>query len=757
MFNDQLSGQQMKDQLAAPSVSERLPETNNLSLRQILIGHEGYPDVSDVGLNFPIGMPDCADVGQLLNLLITKTPTYQEIKRNSKSAKKSRRHSKSSDLTKFQSVIPEKQKKSLDKRQSTILQAVVDQPQRLFLLTTLLELEVANAAPEVALINDYHRVFYEQDLIDNHGGLIELGNDVDAPAHTPEHPMELLALNLAFNNAHWATPVMLEGAVQRKLVHHAFHDIDARNNRAVKAAAFLFAIGSLTECRWFMDFVYQTKPAQFAEHYQSLIFDDGSDWVKEKGRELAGAPPKQLAPGEIPWYSKISIDLSNLEFQNWLLVGNEGAAIQSSIDELTDIAHEHLAVRMPRWPKRHDLFRALPGIASNVSRLTSFLDSASKRLEAISRDAAPQQVSYLCDTLLDSYSEIRETFSELDSLPKMPNLRVSADEYKDSLLKILDVGSGYDSSSLIPELPGDEVVALAEKRSELVRSRKELERQVSDLASDPIKNQQEIRRVYDRLDALKPVEFLNKLVEISGRVEYQLKNHCSEHLNPLLESIETTRLQRDQQIGAAKDPEQTLEIQLDEAWYQVDQLNHQLHVAETQRTALEYRLAEKSENLEDAIKPKTRNLVVKAFARDNRMTPEECLALLKALHPHVVILPSAWASSIESEGFELTDRLWENLSTLAGAYFQDLADGVPDSEARKRFSPNTYASGESISTSENRKTRREREFDYAGEKRFFNRHLKIGVVEDLRKTIRVHFDIIDNQLVVAHCGPHKPL
>jgi hypothetical protein len=56
----------------------------------------------------------------------------------------------------------------------------------------------------------------------------------------------------------------------------------------------------------------------------------------------------------------------------------------------------------------------------------------------------------------------------------------------------------------------------------------------------------------------------------------------------------------------------------------------------------------------------------------------------------------------------------------------------------------------------NKALRRQRMFEYEGKSIEMLRHLKIGVGDDLTKTIRVHFhwDADREKIVIGHCGEH---
>ena len=82
-----------------------------------------------------------------------------------------------------------------------------------------------------------------------------------------------------------------------------------------------------------------------------------------------------------------------------------------------------------------------------------------------------------------------------------------------------------------------------------------------------------------------------------------------------------------------------------------------------------------------------------------------------------------------------------------------------DNEARKVFGQSEYSAKESETVMGNKAMRRKRTFDYEGEPVEMFRHLKIGVDEDVARTIRVHFhwDAEREKIVIGYCGEHLPV
>lgn len=138
--------------------------------------------------------------------------------------------------------------------------------------------------------------------------------------------------------------------------------------------------------------------------------------------------------------------------------------------------------------------------------------------------------------------------------------------------------------------------------------------------------------------------------------------------------------------------------------------------------------------------------------------PEDSLLLLEAIFAdRVVVLDDAYESARESAGFRDGARVLELLCTLAGAYWEALSAGKPDSEARKAFPTKRFAAKESETLSKSGRTRRT--FTYKGAPVLMEPHLKVGDTGgSADSTLRIHFhwDAADKRIVIGHCGPHIP-
>lgn len=145
--------------------------------------------------------------------------------------------------------------------------------------------------------------------------------------------------------------------------------------------------------------------------------------------------------------------------------------------------------------------------------------------------------------------------------------------------------------------------------------------------------------------------------------------------------------------------------------------------------------------------------------RADEPTPFECLEVVEKVYgDRCIILDSAKKSARDMTRFAYGKRLLNLLRLLVTDYRSTL-DARGDNEARKVFGRNEFAATESETVTSNPSLRRARTFDYQGQSVEMLRHLKIGVDDDIGKTIRVHFHWDSHQrlIVVGYCGEHLPI
>ncbi len=141
-------------------------------------------------------------------------------------------------------------------------------------------------------------------------------------------------------------------------------------------------------------------------------------------------------------------------------------------------------------------------------------------------------------------------------------------------------------------------------------------------------------------------------------------------------------------------------------------------------------------------------------------SPSRCLDCIESVYgDRCVVLATAKESAAEMIRFQLSPRLLDLLRTLVTDYRTALLSGVGDSQARKVFGRGEYAAKESETVTRNKAMLRQRTFDYDGKSVEMLQHLKIGVADDVTKTIRVHFhwDASRKKIAIGYCGKHLPV
>lgn len=146
-----------------------------------------------------------------------------------------------------------------------------------------------------------------------------------------------------------------------------------------------------------------------------------------------------------------------------------------------------------------------------------------------------------------------------------------------------------------------------------------------------------------------------------------------------------------------------------------------------------------------------------AGAITDELSLEQSLNLISILFSdRVIVLDSALDAAQDSDadnfkyGKKALDLLWK----LANGYWQALADGLGDQQAKSAVGNNAYAQNEGGAlTSEGK---RRRTFSYRGRDFLMEKHLKIGVKDSSTETLRIHFEWLadEKRLVIGHCGKH---
>ncbi|KVD94705.1 hypothetical protein WS63_03460 [Burkholderia stagnalis] len=136
---------------------------------------------------------------------------------------------------------------------------------------------------------------------------------------------------------------------------------------------------------------------------------------------------------------------------------------------------------------------------------------------------------------------------------------------------------------------------------------------------------------------------------------------------------------------------------------------------------------------------------------------QQAIELTASLYPErIVVLDTAITSAKESDrgGSRLGAKAIELMLKLASDYWQALADGKGDQQAKSVFGQNAYAANEASALSHEGKKRRT--FSYLGHDFVMEKHLKHGVKDSLAETLRVHFEWVasERKIIIGHCGKH---
>ncbi len=231
----------------------------------------------------------------------------------------------------------------------------------------------------------------------------------------------------------------------------------------------------------------------------------------------------------------------------------------------------------------------------------------------------------------------------------------------------------------------------------------------------------------------------------------------------------------------AEKPDDTLREELGMVYEELSQLSADLEQSQQEKERLEFTLLESEEKIQGLEK----QIKLSAYAHSQRSdapsdlaedeevvknlislasdlkgpTPEECLNILSKVYPRrLLVLPSAIESSRDMAAFSQNRRLLDMLNRLVTEYLPAYLRGG-DIEARSTFTTKEFASRESDTVTNNKQMMAYRKFEVDGQEVEMLKHLKVGVADDSKSTIRVHFEV-DQQskrVVIGHCGLHLPL
>lgn len=215
-------------------------------------------------------------------------------------------------------------------------------------------------------------------------------------------------------------------------------------------------------------------------------------------------------------------------------------------------------------------------------------------------------------------------------------------------------------------------------------------------------------------------------------------------------------------LGELTEQNQVLQEKLGEKELEFMQLEDEKEAVDQELRAERFNLSQLKQQLQTGASGSALSdiaLFMDIASRADQPSPKECLdAVAKAYPDRVVVLDSAYGSARKHDDFDSGRRLLGMLNKLVTSFVDEMLEGGDD-RARQCFANSEYAATESEGTQNNKEMRKKRTFTYRGRDIEMWRHLKIGVADDKRKSIRVHFEWVpdESKIVIGHCGAHLPV
>jgi len=536
--------------------------------------------------------------------------------------------------------------------------------------------------------------------------------------------------------------LLIRGMIGRGWVSTIYQDIYDNGPHAERAALAVYALASWTNSRWPLDLVHQHSQDLYAAHYSYLVYCPLPEYLNA---HFGGHP---VVPGK---YEPLAIDL----------LAGDVVATMNLVALRSQLVHagNGMLTLTESLESDDQAPRALNG---NFSLLSSgavvfghALETLQSRVETMAIELGRGSTGTLVSLIAQLHEHFCDLFSEYvnDGRSTIVAIMALTDSY-DELVRNYD-GCPLESrrnafmcaiTQQVTFTPGrrDQVHRLLDA-GDFAR------KQVTKLATeDPLGNQSQIAEIYKALEEMREErDEADRMVgewaqEVCDIIDQELAAHAEAALEEGESDVSVT-------------PDEDYAALLEEATKSGAALQSENMELKARVENLEGGLAgQRCGQAENGMTQGVREAMQASMSGGNTLTPIQCLLLIKSIYPSTEILPSAWSSAQDAEKFGQTDKLWEALSTLAGKYTEAVVGGTSDSEARKMFTAFQYAANESETTSTSH-LRKLREFRYRSESVYFDQHLRFGVAKDVRKTIRVHFKIIDSVLVIAYCGAHRKL
>lgn len=529
---------------------------------------------------------------------------------------------------------------------------------------------------------------------------------------------------------------VIRGMIGRGWIKQMYQDLYDQGKHADKASLAIYALASWLDSRIPLDVVYEHSEEIFKKHYGNLVYCELHDYLNARA---VGDVIGEHKPLDYSLLSPESIAMMNfVALKPLVKQAGEGLLI---VTDLLD----------PDKKCQEALIKDYGNLIKGRETFEHGIRMFGERVDHLARVYSGERLRDLVSQVVENHKEFCAIYTEYDS---------DKSDTASTIRELVDLSDTFIDEHGGRPAPGREAEFMASIShgaanleddtrliQEVIQAGEKIRTEIARLAAeDPLRNRDLIQSCYEQLEERKAD--LNLAEQSIGRWARQTVRLVEAELVLLAEladeqSPEPAPGDDDALLTAASEENAELQAQNMELKSRVESLEVGL-------------AAQKNDQATSGMSDEVREALHAMMAGNNTITPSQCLLATKAMYPSTEILPSAWSSAREASAFEQTDRLSESLFTLAGKYTDAINTGTADAEARRMFTAFQYAANESETTSGGR-MRKHREFRYQGETVYFDQHLRFGVAQNVRTTLRLHFKIIDGVLVIAYCGEHRKL
>lgn len=493
-------------------------------------------------------------------------------------------------------------------------------------------------------------------------------------------------------------------------------------------------------------------------------FFDAYPWIKANQQKFYDATVKHLEKHGDPFVNEdetLSFKGITSEWANFLLARSEYLSRKSN-SRIAKIASTYRAfdkmIKSESGPTNafdtairedaHEIINALTSVDEAFAPAEKFIKGR-KIKELIEQAEQAFSYSFAGASLTGDFVEQVVIYAKVrgDTIRTIKEVAGEAVKRADSVGRV----SRYISQAIES---GD-----LEKLAKIAEASAELNEQASKFTD-------EVCHIFVAFDA--QMDEFQKLIQISENQKQQAARvqHLEEEVGSVTDAIRSLETQ----LGSANDQLLALQSELKEKNTQLESLNAaheelELSVHERDETiaslkqevhglkmnqAAAYQKSSKSSELGGGIDHE----VLATMLRNMSFAPAEQLRIFGSVAAdRVVILPSAFKSAEDASNFQYTARLADTIYKLIFPYLDALRSGQPDSEA-KGLLPASYAARESMTVENHKRLRGLREFDYMGEKVYFDAHVAAGGGYGTQNMVRLQFKYLDEKIVIAYCGEH---